>query len=254
MRTWLVVVVATVGVNRAGADGFVTAPGEVRGTVTDNAGHGVSGAKVHVTSAGGKDQVITARVDGTFGPVQVKSQSVVHVDGDLRLVAGTAVSRKIGGTEAIEVDEAMAPAVAARALTSPDVVGEYTDEAFDADAWTRANVLLEVGVSGRVTRLKLLDAAGYGLDRIAIRDAFKLRFEPALDATKRPVRSNVVWTFEWPSFSWMKLHHARRHLPRAVSSVPCAGTDSSRDGIYRDCRAPDLANALAAPWIDRPRK
>src|SRR5262245_53021607 len=80
------------------------------------------------------------------------------------------------------------------------IAPEYSDAAIQRDVWTRAWLLLDIDARGTVTRVKLLNASGYDLEPIAIKQAFKTQFEPARDANGDAVRSVLVWTIEWPSY------------------------------------------------------
>jgi hypothetical protein len=61
----------------------------------------------------------------------------------------------------------------------------------------------DVDERGTVTRLKLLKRPGFDLDKICIDEAFKLKFSPALDDAGRPMKTYMLWTFEWPSWGWL---------------------------------------------------
>jgi len=120
--------------------------------------------------------------------------------------------------------------------------------------------MLDVSEQGTVTRLKLLNPAGHQLDPIAIREAWKLTFEPARDRAKHPVRALMMWSFEWPSYWWMLGNqHRIDRIPVQVTGVPCrtSGPPSHR---FRDCSKPDLTHAVDRAWIvpsgagERPRR
>lgn len=223
----------------ARADGVLTDAGELAGRVVDAQGAPVVGAAVHVVSATQPAQVLITNADGRFGPRRSTGRVLVYVDGPLTITGGTATSRKERGSEVIDIFEVVPPATAAEPLSDTLLI-DYTDEAIEHDVWTRAWLLLDVDAKGTVRRVKLLDRPGYGLDAIAIREAFKLQFKPALDAADRPVSSLVIWFFEWPSFSWLKGDRER-------SVPPCPGGGPSR--VYRDCGAPTLPNVLRKPWL-----
>ena len=124
----------------------------------------------------------------------------------------------------------------------------------DSNQWARAWLLLDVDPNGVVARIKLLNAPGDGLDEIAIRDGFKLQFEPARDRSDKAVRSQVLWVFEWPSFWWMQdRRYPRRRMPREAYRTRCRGTGPTKD-VYRNCSPPNLAAAITEKWIDWPRK
>jgi TonB family protein len=56
-------------------------------------------------------------------------------------------------------------------------------------------VRLVVDATGKVQSAVLLNKLGHGLDELALRRARQLQFEPARDASDRPVTSVLVWTF-----------------------------------------------------------
>lgn len=141
----------------------------------------------------------------------------------------------------------------------------YSDAAILSDAWTKAWLLLEIDEQGRVARLKFLNKPGYDLEEIAIAQAFKLKFSPALDGSKRPMRSTVVWEIEWPSAYWLdSFVGTRSGMPPVVGFpprrmdhyVPCRGSGPWAMGslrpTYKDCSKPDLSKVATAPWIARP--
>lgn len=220
-------------------DGLLTDAGEVQGRVLDHDGKPVAGATVHVAAGTGADRTLITKKDGRFGPMQTSGTVLVYVDGDLTIAGGTATSHQEQRSELIEIYEVMPPAVPAEPL-SDTMMTDYSADAIEHDVWRRAWLLLDVDAKGFVRRLKVLDRPGYGLDSIAVSEAFKLQFNPARDASDRPVSSLVVWFFEWPSYSWWKGTRERR-IP------PCRGGGPS--SVYRDCGAPTLANVLTKPWL-----
>lgn len=140
----------------------------------------------------------------------------------------------------------------------------YSDRAILSDAWTKAWLLLEIDERGTVTRIKFLNRPGYDLEKIAIAQAFKLRFAPALDGGKRPMRSTLVWEIEWPSAWWLSTFVGTRsampkivgHPPRRQDHyVPCRGSGPWAMGsvrpTYKDCSKPDLSKIATEAWIDR---
>ena len=141
----------------------------------------------------------------------------------------------------------------------------YSERAILSDAWTKAWLLLELDESGTVTRIKFLNKPGYDLEQIAIAEAFKLRFSPALDGAKKPMRSAVVWEIEWPSAYWLSTFEGTRSkMPEVVGFpprrrdhyVPCRGSGPWAMGsirpTYKDCSKPDLSKIKTEPWIERP--
>lgn len=141
----------------------------------------------------------------------------------------------------------------------------YSDRAILSDAWTKAWLLLEIDERGAVSRLKFLNKPGYDLEEIAVAEAFKLHFTPALDGNKQPMRTTIVWEIEWPSAYWLGTFVGTRSAmpplvgfpPRRLDHyVPCRGSGpwamGSMRPTYKDCSKPDLAKAKTAPWIARP--
>jgi hypothetical protein len=57
-----------------------------------------------------------------------------------------------------------------------------------------------------VTGFRFLHRPGYGLDQIAEREIWSLRFDPAHDAAGKPMESKVLWKLEWPAFHYAKEH------------------------------------------------
>jgi hypothetical protein len=235
--------------------GFVApGTGELSGRVVDADGNPIKRATVHVVTKDG-DQVVTTGDDGAYR-VKVRDQmTLFFVHGDAQ-ISGTAVtSQVVADQETIQVKDALPPAKLAQAISDPRVIPEYTMEMMDKNAWVRAWLLVEVSDTGVVSRVKLLNAPGYDLDAIAIRDAFKLKFEAARDRADKPIRSQVLWAFEWPAFWWMKDNgHARRKMPAEAYRVRCRGAGPTMRGVYRDCSPANLVNVIKAKWIDRPRK
>ena len=141
----------------------------------------------------------------------------------------------------------------------------YSDRAILSDAWTKAWLLLELDETGTVVRIKFLNKPGYDLEEIAVKEAFALKFKPALDGTKHPMRSTLVWEIEWPSAYWLGTFVGTRSAmppvvgfpPRRMDHyVPCRGSGPWAMGsirpTYKDCSKPDLTKVATAPWIERP--
>jgi hypothetical protein len=141
----------------------------------------------------------------------------------------------------------------------------YSDRAILSDAWTRAWLLLLVDEKGNVEAVKFLRKPGWDLDDIAIAEAFKLTFDPALDDQKRPMRSQIIWDMEWPSAWWLSTFVGTRgtavpivgHPPRRLDwYVPCRGSGPLKLGsikpVYKDCSKPDLTKIKTESWITRP--
>ncbi len=136
----------------------------------------------------------------------------------------------------------------------------YSDDAILGDAWEKAWLLLEIDVTGTVTRLSVLVRPGHSLEPIAVREAWKLKFEPARDAGGAPMRSHLLWGIEWPSIGWLQAFNypATARLPWNAVNVPCKGSAPmkmwSPYPTLRDCRPPPpLAKLGRIQWQERPR-
>jgi len=180
--------------------------------------------------------------------------------------AGTAVADDPTYTQKGEVIEIHDPPIKPKPLNfKPNKAPPYSDAAILSDAWTKAWMLLDVSEAGQVTRVKFLNRPGYDLERIAISESFKLRFDPARDGRGNPVRVYVVWQIEWPSAWWLSdFVGTRSAMPPIVgfpprrldASVPCKGSGPMRleslHPAYKDCSKPDLSKASVEPWIAPP--
>lgn len=195
------------------------APTRLTGRVTDVLGKPITGARVHVLAmSGGQEETRTDKTGRyTIDLETVGAHAVVIAADKLHTYRRVLVQRgatttldieveyDTEGSEVIKIVDPLPPppAVKAKPRTDPRATLPYSEEAVERDAWARAWLLLDVDPSGKVTRLKLLKPPGYDLDRIAIEEAFKLTFEPALDAAGKPQRTYVVYTMEWPSWGWL---------------------------------------------------
>src|SRR5204862_2400561 len=47
----------------------------------------------------------------------------------------------------------------------------------------------------------------FDLDEIAVKEAMKLHFQPALDEKGKPMRTQMFWAMEWPSHGWLVEHN-----------------------------------------------
>lgn len=254
----LAVLLATPAAADDNVHGFVAPTrGELAGRVTDARGNPLANATVHVVTKHG-EQVITTDAQGRYRANIGERATLVFVHGDAQ-ITGTAVTSEVVDVdgqkaEAIRLQDVLPPAKLAKPVSDPTIIPEYTDKMMDTDAWTRAWLLLDVTSTGAVARVKLLDVPGNDLEPIAIRDAFKLSFEPARDRADKPIRTQVLWLYEWPSFWWMQNnHYPRRRMPAEAYKVPCRGSGPTH-AVYRDCRPANVGAAITAPWIDRPAK
>jgi len=137
----------------------------------------------------------------------------------------------------------------------------YSDDAILGDAWAKAWVLLQIDTTGKVSRLSVLVHPGFGLEPIAVREAWKLTFAPARDPGGTPIVSYLLWGVEWPSVGWLLAHNlpATARIPPAANGVPCKGQGPmklfSAYPTLRDCRPPpQLTNVSAIRWQVRPRQ
>ncbi len=233
--------------------GFTTnSTGELKGKVTDEGGTARAGVTVYVTSADGERTVQTDK-DGQYkidlGKVQGEKFVFVR---EIARINGQSLETELleSGEEVFQIQESVKPKVMPRPKSATNKIPGYSEQAREDDVWARAWLLLEIDEQGNVRRMKLLQAPGHGLDDIAIRHAGNLRFEPALGVSGRPVPAMVVWTYEWPSYSWMlERKVAPKVLPEEVSSVPCAGTATPQSRL-RECSKADITKAHLLPWID----
>jgi hypothetical protein len=241
----------------AGLSGFTTyGSGELEGSVTAADGKPAVGATVYIAPAAGAPQQVVTDAHGRYRAVLRGggAYTMVFVAGPLRIGGQISVPTRVAEGEAIEIHEAIAPAVMPRPLSPEGRIPAYSDAAKDRGAWARAWLMLDVDARGDVARLKLLTRPGHDLDPIAIREAFELRFEPARDRSGRPTSALVLWSYEWPSYWWMtERRYPLSRMPAEVAKVPCKGAGGTVR-YYRDCATADLARGMAEPWIARPRK
>ncbi len=234
--------------------GFSTeGTGVLTGEVVTEAGAPVAGAKVEASTPDGPVTTTTDaqgryRLDLGAEP----GAKYVFVRQKARISGRTSRSTVEDGEEAVEILEADKPQIMPKPRQATNLIPEYTQAARDANVWARAWLVLDVDGKGRVTRLKLLDAPGYGLDDIAIREAFKLRFEPARTRAGATARAMVLWTYEWPAYWWMfdnKL--PLQVVPEKALGVPCQGTPA-RAAVLRNCAQATVARVQQVEWRDAP--
>lgn len=236
--------------------GFVTyGIGEVSGRVTDEDGQPMPAADVHIVAGSAVERVVKTDKDGKFkATVGGGGSSWVFVHGKAR-ITGQALVPSEGDGEIVEIHEVIPPSVMPKPLSDQLAIPKYSDEAIKRNTWTRAWLMLDVDDTGTVRRLKVLKSPGFDLDAIAIRTAFALRFEPALDRARRKTSALVVWKIEWPAYYWLLEQKDKTisRMPVEASTVPCRGTGPTRS-VYRDCSRADMSNAMSQPWVDRPSK
>jgi hypothetical protein len=259
MRCELALIVIAAAATAAHADDevvgiSVSGAGRFTGRVTTADGKPLAGIEVHVTSRVGGERVVTTGRDGGYAlelTAAPGESSLVFVRGhrEARLEGVTAKSATRAGDEVIEVHETLPPTTPAEPISDPLEIPDYSDAAADEDVWARAWVLLEVDVTGTVRHVKFIKRAGYDLDPIALRRAFELRFHPARDKARHPIGTLVVWSFEWPSRSWLREIDAMdTKLPPQIALAPCRKAGEHRSG-YRDCAGPDMARTSLEAWI-----
>jgi hypothetical protein len=234
--------------------GFVASgSGALTGRVTDADNKPIHDLEVHVVSRTGGEQIVKTNRDGTF-ELQLRGvarePSIVFVGrSDVHISGQTAATSEHGDEEVIAIRETLPPAVAARPVSTAVTIPDYTDAAIDRDVWTRAWLLLDIDDTGAVRRLKFLKRAGYGLDTIALREGFRLHFEPARDRAARPMESLMLYSFEWPSHAWLVGHgESAYRMPADVIEMPCQKPGETH-ADYRDCSKPDPRLSLYESWI-----
>jgi hypothetical protein len=230
-----------------GVQGFVASAGELSGRVVDADGKPVANAPVQLVSKSGERTLKTDK-QGRFR-TEIVEPTMVAVYGGMQVQGGSSTTEKVGGDEAIVLREAERPTKLAKPLSDPLAIPDYTDALRDKNVWVRAWLLVDVDETGSVSRVKLLNPPGYDLDAIAIRDAFKLKFEPARNRVDKPMSSMVVWKFEWPTAGSLP--------PNKWSELPCRKSADDKwyamNKPYRDCSRPNMAAVVRTPWIERPR-
>jgi hypothetical protein len=237
---------------------YATGSGNVSGRASDADGKPLGGVEVHVISKSGGERVVTADKDGNYAIVLTgapSETSMIFVRGHPGAHIGGVVAEsvKVDGAEGIDIHETLPPTIVAKPITSTRAIPGYSAEAKAADVWARAWMMLDIDDKGFVQHVKMINRAGYGLDEIAIGAAFRLLFEPARDRANRPVSSMLLWTYEWPSYSWLNENNWNTiTIPANVSSVPCKLDGTHRPRV-RDCTQPDLRGALDEPWLSPKR-
>ncbi len=247
---------------------------QLRGRVLDQtSGVPVEGALVMISgpsglvatlNTDGDGRYVTALVPGTYNVIFVHGKSRtsgrVVVEGEATLDG--ALDAVMG--EVIVIRDRITPPVPPKPKNyKPKATPPYSDKAVLSDAWTKAHMLLDIDERGHVLRYKFLQRPGYDLEKIAAREVTKLEFEPAKDASGKPMRAWVVWTIEWPSAWWLeKLVGTRSAMPPIVgfpprrldSYVPCKGSGPWHMGsvhpTYKDCSRPDLRKASTEKWVE----
>jgi hypothetical protein len=226
--------------------------GTLYGRVVDDDGEPLAGVEVQVVPRRGTRHAIKTDGDGRYQLTVGPGGVTVFIRGEGRFSEQTMVaSRRQGEQDEVDIHDTVPAASPAVIIGSDRLIPEYSESAVDHDAWTRAWLLLDVDARGVVTRVKLLHKPGYDLDTIAIRTALGLRFKPARNRVGAAVGSVVVWTFEWPSPTYLVKVKGTRvsRLPPQVKGVPCRGNGPSHARWLRDCTLADVSEALDLPWL-----
>jgi hypothetical protein len=275
------------------APGTASADAVLTGRVTDLLGQPVAGARVHVL-VGTEKETVTTDKDGNYRVVVDGNREVSVVIGAGTLHTFRRGMLKDGTVERLDFEVEVAEGEVIRIIDekpptvpprlpedTPRVTPPYSEEAVVRDAWAKAWLLLDIDETGQVLRVKLVKRPGFGLDEIAVKEAMKLRFRPALDEHGKPMRTKMFWAMEWPSHGWLVEHNGTAtRMPveaysldplmrgfgglsglkappteaSALHRVRCAGTGplnlDYRYPVYRDCSRPNLKKVPHLPWLD----
>lgn len=284
------VIAAVVGLASAAA---ADPTGRLTGTLTDAATGKPVGDVVMFVTRNGSEQAVTTDADGRYSvdlppgrydlviardgatrdtrTVSIAAGRTSAWDAKVDVGAGevihlvdAALEPEMRGSEVITIHDRPGPPPPVKPKPKNFVVTKappYSERAAMRDAWTRAWMLLDVTETGEVARVKFLNKPGYDLEPIAIRESFKLRFEPARDRAGKPIETWMVWKIEWPSAIWlgeMSVPMSTMPSEKMMSQVPCRGSGPWHMGsiypTYRDCSEPDMKNVDRAPWILPGRK
>lgn len=268
MRAVIVIAVLLVS-----STAFADELSQLRGRVLDQtSGVPVEGALVMVSGPGGLVATVNTDGDGRYQvPLAPGTYNVIFAHGKSRTSRSVTVDGEasLDGKldammgEVIVIHERIKPPVPPKPKNyKPKATPPYSEKAVLSDAWTKAHMLLDIDEAGVVRRYKFLQRPGYDLEKIAASEVTKLVFEPAKDASGKPMRAWVVWTIEWPSAWWLeKLVGTRSAMPPIVGFpprrldryVPCKGSGPWHMGsvhkTYKDCSKPDLRKAAAEKWV-----
>jgi hypothetical protein len=233
----------------------------------------VESALVLVAGPKGVEQTLTTDAKGNFAATLAPgSYILVFVYGSARsstrvsLEAGfhAKVTGKVDATEGevIIIKDKITPPVPPKPTNyKPKKAPPYSDRALVSDCWTKAWFLLDIDETGKLRRIKWLKRPGCDLEKIAISEVSKLKFQPARDASGKPIRTWMVWMIEWPSAWWLdKFVGTRSAMPPIIHGnhrkddyIPCAGSGPWHMGslhkTYKDCSKPDLRVAAKEQWF-----
>jgi len=283
-----------------GFAGTAQADAVVVGRVTDLLSRPVPNVRVHVLTKT-DHQIVKTDKDGNY-------QVVVDGNEDVSIVVGAGNEHtyrkgtvKDGTTNRLDFEVEIAEGeiihiIDSKPFTVPPRLPEdvqrkvppYSEEAVTRDAWAKAWLLLDIDEHGKVLRVKLVKRPGFELDEIAVKEAMKLHFTPALDERGKPMRTQIFWAMEWPSHGWMIEHYGtalrmpsesysinpfavdfgavNNALEPVASNAPdtltrktfahvrCIGDGplnlDERYPTYRDCSKPNVKKVPFLQWID----
>ncbi len=277
-------------------EGSAAADSLLVGKVTDLLGTPVPNVRVHVVS---KDdhQIVTTDKNGDYKVIVDGNRTLSVVVGAGEFHTFRRGSIKDGTTLRLDFELEVSDGEIIRIVDSkpatvppklpkdaPRVTPPYSTEAMERSAWAKAWLLLDVDETGRVRRVKLVKRPGFGLDDIAVKEAMKLRFEPALDENNKPMRTTMYWAMEWPSYEWLMVHQGvTKRMPvesyaidpfrgnfgvggdnsallgqamtePTLENVPCLGSGplnlDRAAPTYRDCSQPNVTKVPHLPWLD----
>ena len=235
-----------------------TGSGELRGRAVDADHKPLGHIEVHVVSKNWGEQIVKTDADGNYVVVLKGAStetSMIFVRGHRGAHIGGVVaeSTTIDGQEAIEIHETAPTVIPARPQNEWIRILPYSKKALLDDEWTRAWMTLDIDDKGNVVRAKWIRHPGHDLDDIAVREAFDMRFNPARDAGKKAMPSQIVWMFEWPSHSWLTdhLHFDITRMPSDYIQVPCQKAGEHRHD-RRDCSQADVTTSLDETWLAKP--
>lgn len=186
----------------------------IRGRVVATTGAPVAGANIAIRQGKAVIARTTADARGDYGVslrpgvyTVVITHRKAHVVRRVRAVAHKIA--RVNGRLPVQSDETIV--IRDRGLAREAVAlnfnrretPPYSEEAKTRNVWVKSWLLLDVSARGQVTRVKFLNRPGYGLDDIALDQAFKLRFRPSLDVDGKPMSTLVLWAVEWPAYRWL---------------------------------------------------
>lgn len=227
--------------------------GAVTGLIRDKtSGDGLAGVSVTavsdratVSATTGKDGRYALRglAPGRYKLLIVYGKSRLERTVDITEGATTTVNARIDSLKSAEAVKVRDKAPESKAAPPAPkgkygaVPPPYSDEAIDSDVWARAWLLLDVDVTGAVTKVTFLKKAGHDLDEIAEKEALKYKFRPATDDAGNPRAAQIVVLMEWPSYWYVR-------TLVSTGQPPCAGSGplnlGSMHPVYRDCSTVDI--------------